>query len=106
MFDNFAGSILTWLGIFISGYLIYYGYKYKFVKELFKEKLYKVYLPMFTFLEPYLYKNIKDDGYTNAKYNILFLKEIAEKNYELVKPSIIFLIRKLYNAPKEEFFSI
>lgn len=90
MMFEMKGDYLSWFGVMLSIFLIYYTFRYQYSKGPLAKQLYKVYLPMFRSIENIIYKRVEDIGVNEVKKITEEFDEIIDKNYELVKPSIIF----------------
>ncbi|QRG65277.1 hypothetical protein [Brevibacillus choshinensis] len=90
-----TGDALQWFGIFLSIFLIYYGFRYQFSKAPLEKQLYSAYLPMFRIMEPYLYQNCRSIGKERVKDLLSQLLTIVDKHYELIEPNIIYWCRLL-----------
>lgn len=99
-----SGDALQWFGIFVSLFMIYYGYRYQFSKAPLEKQLYSAYLPMFRLLEPYLYKSSQSIGINKIREISDALLQIVENHYELIDPSIVHWSRLLKrSADKRDF---
>lgn len=96
-FEHFTESALTWLGIFLSVFLVYFGYRYQASKAPLEKQLYRVYLPMFRILEPKMYESAFIIGKSELQKISDQIGEIIDKHYELVHPSIVHWNRMLKN---------
>ncbi|MGC8229877.1 hypothetical protein ACP2W0_12775 [Pseudobacillus badius] len=94
-FKSFSTVVVTWLSILLTVWFAYYTFRYQSTTSVKKEQLYKVYLPMFTLMEPFLYKETKDVGIHQLNNLLSKLNKICESHYELVDPRIISYIRKI-----------
>jgi hypothetical protein len=94
-FAEFTDGTIAWLGIFISGFIIFYGYRYQASKAPLKDQLYSVYLPMFRIIEPTLNKG--DYYLTKRELDQICntFESIIDKHYEFVEPSIIHWTKEL-----------
>ncbi|WP_438349904.1 hypothetical protein ACP8HI_04335 [Paenibacillus sp. FA6] len=104
-----SNGIVSWLGIwagvFISGILIFYGYRYQFSKAPLENQLKLVYLPMFVLLEPDLYKPSNEIGITRLRIVAAEISTIVQNHYELVDPSIVHWSRLFRCAVDKDGFS-
>lgn len=91
--EFFTSVVLPWSGILLAIYLVYYAFRYQYSKNPLEKQLYKVYLPMFIMLEPYLYRNIDEVGYNKLNELSIELNLIVDKHYELVSPSVVHWCR-------------
>jgi hypothetical protein len=85
--------LLPWFGIFLSIYLVYFTFKFQHSKQPLEKQLYKVYLPIFVKLEPFLYKKVSDIGIHTLSKLVNEIDDIVTEHYELVYPSIIHWCR-------------
>lgn len=92
---SFSNLAVTWLGIALTIWLVYYAFKFQQRTEITKDQLYKVYLPVFKKLEPHLYKDIDQIGINYLEQLINEIENICYENYELVEPQIISYILRL-----------
>ena len=81
-----TGDALQWFGIFVSLFLIYYGYRYQFSKAPLEKQLYSAYLPMFRLLEPYLYRSSQSIGINKIREISDALLQIVENHYGTIYP--------------------
>lgn len=89
-FEKFSNSTLTWFGIMLSIYFVYYGYRFQASKKPLEKQLYNAYLPLFRLLEPYLNKSIYSFTLSEIKNINDEVYKIIDKHYELVNPDIIY----------------
>lgn len=102
LFNDFTNQILTWLGIFISVYLVYYGYKFQASKASLEKQLYNVYLPLFRLLEEYIGKKTYYLLPLDEIKNIISeIDVIIDKHYELVHPTVVHSNRLLAKEIEE-----
>lgn len=106
MKEHFFSVVLPWSGIFLSIYLVYYAYRFQYAKQTLEKQLYKVYLPMFVLLEPFLYKKINEIGYNKIQEIIDELAIIVDRHYELVDPSVLHWCRLLKRRLNEPEYSL
>ena len=96
--DNLAllGAIGTWLGVFRPNFLFRSTYM-----PVYREQLDKVYYPMFSTLEPYLYKQLDID---TASSLLLKIDVIAKENYVLTDSSLINILQILIRDLEKSVF--
>lgn len=103
--EDLLGSIFAGLSVYIA----YKEFKNPRKQEVYSEQLYKVYLPLFLEIEPYLYKDIDKLTLNNiiSKFN-----EIKQNHYEYIHSDTLnefqILERNLNNnrAYQENFISL
>lgn len=88
-------QIASVLAALITGILGYYGSKYldgkKYNTHLASKRLYKVYLPLFKAVEPYIYTKI---NISDAEKLLPVFKQVINDSYELIEPELSALLKE------------
>lgn len=96
--------VITWLGIALTVWFAYNTFRSQLRTSIATDQLYKAYLPMFKYMEPYLYKDIQEIGIDHLENLINYLETHCNEQYELVEPQIIsYIYRIKSNLQKDDF---